>query len=63
MDWWKEGAGIWNCMPPSRWKLEDKIRGNMRRILEIRAAEGGEDSALFTKDLAQAYQRHFDRVG
>ena len=35
----------------------------MKRIIEIRAAEGGEDSALFTKDLAQAYQRHFDRVG
>ena len=35
----------------------------MRRILEIRAAEGGKDSALFVNDLAQAYQRHFDRVG
>lgn len=35
----------------------------MRKILEIRAAEGGEDSKLFTVDLAAAYQRHFDRVG
>lgn len=35
----------------------------MRRILEIRAAEGGEDSKLFAMDLAQAYQRHCDRVG
>jgi len=35
----------------------------MKRIIEIRAAEGGEDSKLFTTDLAQAYQRHFDRVG
>jgi len=35
----------------------------MKRILEIRAAEGGEDSKLFAMDLAQAYQRHFDRVG
>ena len=35
----------------------------MRRILEIRAAEGGEDSNLFTVDLAQAYQRYFNRVG
>jgi len=34
-----------------------------RRIVEIRSAEGGEDSKLFVKDLAQAYQRHFDRVG
>lgn len=29
----------------------------MKRILEIRAAEGGEDSKLFVKDLAQAYIR------
>jgi len=35
----------------------------MRRIVEIRAAEGGEDSKLFTKDLAQAYQRLADRKG
>jgi len=35
----------------------------MNRIIEIRAAEGGEDSALFAHDLAQAYQRHFIRVG
>ena len=35
----------------------------MKRVIEIRAAEGGEDSKLFTVDLAQAYQRHFDRVG
>ena len=27
----------------------------MKRILEIRAAEGGEDSKLFVRDLAQAY--------
>ncbi len=27
----------------------------MKRIIEIRAAEGGEDSKLFVKDLAQAY--------
>ena len=35
----------------------------MRKILEIRSAEGGEDSKLFVTDLAQAYQRHFTRVG
>lgn len=35
----------------------------MKRVIEIRAAEGGEDSKLFAMDLAQAYQRHFDRVG
>lgn len=35
----------------------------MKRILEIRQAEGGEDSALFTQDLAQAYTRLFNRHG
>lgn len=35
----------------------------MKRIIEIRQAEGGEDSALFTKDLAQAYQKLFNRHG
>ena len=33
------------------------------RIVEIRAAEGGEDAALFVADLAAAYQRMFSRVG
>lgn len=27
----------------------------MKRIIEIRSAEGGEDSKLFAKDLAQSY--------
>lgn len=35
----------------------------MKVTLEIRAAEGGEDSKLFVKDLAQAYDRMFSRVG
>lgn len=35
----------------------------MKVTLEIRAAEGGEDSKLFVKDLAQAYCRMFTRVG
>ena len=35
----------------------------MLRHIEIRQAEGGEDSALFVKDLAAAYQRFFDRKG
>lgn len=35
----------------------------MKRILEIRAAEGGEDSKLFVKDLAVAYSKYFTRVG
>lgn len=35
----------------------------MKRVVEIRAAEGGEDSKLFVKDLAQAYQKHFNSVG
>lgn len=35
----------------------------MKRVLEIRAAEGGEDSKLLVNDLSKAYQRHFSRVG
>jgi protein subunit release factor A len=35
----------------------------MKKLIEIRAAEGGEDSKLFVKDLAQAYQRMFQRDG
>jgi peptide chain release factor 1 len=40
------------------------IKGiDMKRIVEIRAAEGGEDSRLFVKDLAQAYCKFADRQG
>ena len=35
----------------------------MKRMLEIRAAEGGEDSKLFVNDLAQAYLRLAQRLG
>ena len=35
----------------------------MKRILEVRAAEGGDDSKLFAKDLACAYMKHFTRIG
>lgn len=35
----------------------------MKRIIEIRAGEGGEDAALFVKDLASAYQKLFNRYG
>lgn len=35
----------------------------MKRILELRAAEGGEDAKLFAHDLMSAYRRHADRVG
>jgi protein subunit release factor A len=35
----------------------------MKRTIEIRAAEGGEDSKLFVKDLAQAYIRLASRLG
>lgn len=35
----------------------------MKKIIEIRAAEGGEDSKLFVKDLAQAYIRLASRHG
>ena len=33
----------------------------MKVNLEIRAAEGGEDSKLFVTDLANAYGRMFDK--
>lgn len=35
----------------------------MKRVIEIRAAEGGEDSKLFVKDLANAYVRMAQRLG
>ena len=35
----------------------------MKRTIEIRAAEGGEDSKLFVMDLAQAYVRMSERLG
>ena len=35
----------------------------MKRNIEIRQAEGGEDSALFAADLAAAYQKMFGRLG
>ena len=35
----------------------------MKRVIEIRAAEGGEDSKLFVKDLADAYQRLAGKLG
>lgn len=35
----------------------------MKRLVEIRAAEGGEDSKLFVKDLANAYQKSFTKLG
>lgn len=35
----------------------------MKTIVEIHSAEGGDDSKLFVKDLAQAYIRMFQRIG
>lgn len=35
----------------------------MKKIIEIRAAEGGEDSKLFARDLANAYSKMFSRMG
>ena len=35
----------------------------MKRVIEIRSAEGGEDSKLFVKDLANAYVRMAQRLG
>ncbi len=35
----------------------------MKRVLEVRAAEGGADAQLFASDLAGAYLRLFARKG
>jgi protein subunit release factor A len=35
----------------------------MKKVIEIRAAEGGDDSKLFVKDLAQSYVKFADRKG
>jgi protein subunit release factor A len=35
----------------------------MKVLVEIRAAEGGEDSKLFVKDLASSYSKFFSRLG
>lgn len=35
----------------------------MKRVIELRAAEGGDDSKLFLKDLASAYIKLFGRLG
>lgn len=35
----------------------------MKRVIEVRAAEGGEDSKLFVRDLAQAYIRFAQSKG
>lgn len=33
----------------------------MKRIIEVRSAEGGEDASLFATDLLKAYSKAFDR--
>jgi protein subunit release factor A len=35
----------------------------MKRIIEIRPAEGGEDSRLLVSDLARAYEKLATRLG
>jgi protein subunit release factor A len=35
----------------------------VRKIIEIRAAEGGEDSKLFVSDLASAYSKLGMKLG
>ena len=35
----------------------------MKKILEIRAAEGGKDSKLFIDDLATTYEKTFQKLG
>lgn len=33
----------------------------MKKILEIKAAEGGKDSKLFVEDLSKSYFKMFDK--
>ena len=35
----------------------------MKRIIEIRPAEGGDDAKQFTKELACAYEKQFGKLG
>jgi protein subunit release factor A len=35
----------------------------MKRTIEIRAAEGGEDSKLFVSDLSNTYQKLGNKLG
>jgi protein subunit release factor A len=35
----------------------------MKRLLEINAAEGGDDSKLLVQDLAEIYTKLFSRFG
>ena len=37
-------------------------RIKMKKIVEIRAAEGGDDSKLFVQDLEQAYLKTFTKL-
>lgn len=40
-----------------------QLENIMKRILEIRPAEGGDDSKLFASDLAAAYLRLAGKLG
>jgi protein subunit release factor A len=35
----------------------------MKRVIEIKAAEGGEDAKLFVKTLATMYKNYCNRMG
>lgn len=35
----------------------------MKKVIEIRPAEGGDDAKLFVKDLSQAYQKLANKLG
>lgn len=35
----------------------------MKKVIELRSAEGGDDSKLFTEDLAIAYEKTFNKLG
>jgi hypothetical protein len=53
---------LWDELYNSSHKLSLK-ENMMKRIIEIKGAEGGTDSRLFAKDLAAAYIKFANRVG
>jgi len=40
-----------------------KWSNTMKKILEIRSAEGGKDAKLFVNDLAAIYEKTFQKLG
>jgi peptide chain release factor 1 len=57
------GGAMWVAAGLGRTQEISEGECDMKTILEIRPAEGGEDSVLFAKDLLSAYKRLCERFG